>query len=194
MGLTAFNRYVRICKSDQQYRKFFTLRKSRAWLACVWILVALYSALPKLACLQDYMFVPGYALCSTAHLSEGGEMTHYTIVLCLFLLTPLATTIFSYVKVAKTIQTAQCRCIVYDPQKWSKQTHDLHARDQAQQISLRCRFRIYDMLDPILGNRYFKALSSSRNDATKFGATLHVFLLLVQHNKSVYLRRDESRV
>ena len=104
MGLTAFNRYVRICKSDQQYRKFFTLRKSRAWLACVWILVALYSALPKLAGLQDYMFVPGYALCSTAHLSEGGKMTHYTIVLCLFLLTPLATTIFSYIKVAKTIQ------------------------------------------------------------------------------------------
>ena len=104
MGLTAFNRYMRICKSDQQYRKFFTLRKSRAWLACVWIFVALYSALPKLAGLQDYMFVPGYALCGPAHLSEAGKMTHYAIVLCLFLLTPLATTIFSYIKVAKAIQ------------------------------------------------------------------------------------------
>ena len=51
-----------------------------------------------------YMFVPGYALCGPAHLSEARKMTYYAIVLCLFLLTPLAATIFSYIKVAKTIQ------------------------------------------------------------------------------------------
>ena len=33
MGLTAVNRYVKICKPDQQYKKLFSARKSRA-LAC----------------------------------------------------------------------------------------------------------------------------------------------------------------
>ena len=38
MGLTAVNRYMRICKSDQQYKRFFSARKSQALLAFVWIL------------------------------------------------------------------------------------------------------------------------------------------------------------
>ena len=32
MGLTAFNRFMRICQSDQQYRRFFSRRKSPIWL------------------------------------------------------------------------------------------------------------------------------------------------------------------
>ena len=104
MGLTAFNRYMRICKSEQQYKRIFSPWKSRALLACVWILVACYSAVPKLAGLQDYAFIPGYALCGVVHVSESGKIIHYTIVLSLFFLTPLTTTIFSYIKVAKMIR------------------------------------------------------------------------------------------
>ena len=105
MGLTAFNRYMRICKSEQQYKRIFSPWKSRALLACVWILVTCYSAVPKLAGLQDYnAFIPGYALCGVAHLSESGKIIHYTIVLSLFFLTPLTITIFSYIKVAKMIR------------------------------------------------------------------------------------------
>ena len=104
MGLTAFNRYMRICKSEQQYKKIFSPWKSRTWLFCIWIFIACYSAVPKLVGLQDFVFVPGYAMCAPVHLSEAGRMIHYAIVLCLFLLTPLATTIFSYIKVAKMIQ------------------------------------------------------------------------------------------
>ena len=36
MGLTALNRFVRICKSDQQYKRFFSQRKSRILLAAAW--------------------------------------------------------------------------------------------------------------------------------------------------------------
>lgn len=104
MGLTAFNRYMRICKSEQQYKKIFSPWKSRTWLFCIWIFIACYSAVPKLVGLQDFVFVPGYAMCAPVHLSEAGKMIHYAIVLCLFLLQPLATTIFSYIKVAKMIQ------------------------------------------------------------------------------------------
>ena len=104
MGLTAFNRYMRICKSEQQYKTLFSPWKSRAWLACVWLFVACYSAIPKLAGLQDYAFIPGYALCDVVHLSESGKIIHYTIVLSLFFLASLTTTIFSYIKVAKMIR------------------------------------------------------------------------------------------
>ena len=66
MGLTAFDRYMRICKSEQQYKKIFSPWKSRAWLACAWFFIACYSAVPKLADLQDYAFIPGYATCAVA--------------------------------------------------------------------------------------------------------------------------------
>ncbi|CAH3166367.1 unnamed protein product [Porites lobata] len=104
MGLTAFDRYMRICKSEQQYKKIFSPRKSRAWLACAWFFIACYIAVPKLAGLQDFAFIPGYAGCAVAHLSESGKIIHYTIVISLFFLTPLITTVFSYIKVAKMIR------------------------------------------------------------------------------------------
>ena len=104
MGLTAFNRYMRICKSEQQYKRIFSPLKSRALLACAWILVACYIPVPKLTGLQGYLFAPAYALCVPAHLNQTGKVVHYAIVLCFFFLTPLLTTIFSYIKVAKMIR------------------------------------------------------------------------------------------
>lgn len=104
MGLTAVNRYVRICKSDQWYKRLFSARKSNGLLASVWIFVASYTVVPRLFGLQAYEFVPGYAQCSIAHLSDSGKMIHYSIVVTLFFITPLASTIFSYTKVAKMIR------------------------------------------------------------------------------------------
>ena len=104
MGLTAVNRYVRMCKSDQLYNKLFSVWKSNALLASVWTFVACYAAIPRLAGLQAYEFVPGYAQCSIAHLSETGKMINYCIVLILFFLTPLLATTISYIKVAKMIR------------------------------------------------------------------------------------------
>ena len=104
MGLTAFNRYMRICKSEQQYQRIFSPLKSRALLACAWILVACYIPVLKLTGLQDYLFAPAYALCVPAHLNQTGKSVHFAIVVCFFFLTPLFTTIFSYIKVAKMIR------------------------------------------------------------------------------------------
>ena len=103
MGLTAFNRYMRICKSEQQYKRIFSPWKSRALLACAWILVACYILVPKLTGLQDYLFVPAYAHCLPVHLNQTGKVVFFFINLCFFFLTPLLTTIFSYIKVAKMI-------------------------------------------------------------------------------------------
>ena len=104
MGLTAVNRYVRTCRSTQQYDRFFSARKSRLLLAMVWFSVACYTVVPRLVGLQAYEFVPGYAQCSIAHLSEIGKTIHYSIVLIFFFLTPLIATLFSYKRVAKVIR------------------------------------------------------------------------------------------
>ena len=104
MGLTAANRFVRICKSERKYKSLFSAKKSRALLAVVWTFVAFYTLVPRLCGLQAYEFVPGYAQCSIAHLSEIGKMIHYGIVLTLFFITPLIATIISYFKVAKKIR------------------------------------------------------------------------------------------
>ena len=104
MGLTAVNRYVRMCRSNTTYQKIFSPKKSRLWVLFVWLFVACYIAIPKLAKLQDYEFVPGYAQCSIKHLGERGKLIHYIIVLTLFLVIPMVATAFSYSRVLKVVR------------------------------------------------------------------------------------------
>ena len=104
MGLTALNRYTRICKSDQQYKLFFSKKKSRIFLGSAWTFVALYILIPRVTGLQDFHFVPSYAACLNRHLSNFGKIVHYFVVLGLFFVLPLAVTIFSYRKVLKKTQ------------------------------------------------------------------------------------------
>ena len=96
MGLTAVNRYVRICKSNEQYERFFSKTKSRIVLG----FVIFYILITSLTGLQGFHFVPGYAGCLNKHLSQFGTMLHFFVVVGLFFLLPLAVTIFSYIKVA----------------------------------------------------------------------------------------------
>ena len=80
-----------------------TAGKSLLLLSIVWFSIACYAAVPRLAGLQAYEFVPGYAQCSIAHLSKIGKTISYSIVL-IFFLTPLIATLFSYTRVAKVIR------------------------------------------------------------------------------------------
>ena len=104
MGLTAINRYMRICRPDQQYQRLFSVKKSRAILAFVWTFVASVIVVPRLASVQLFEFVPGYAQCSIAHTSESGKTIHYIFIVTMFFLTPLMATIISYIKVGKAIR------------------------------------------------------------------------------------------
>ena len=111
MGLTALNRFVRICKSNEQYKRYFSQRKSRILLAVLWTLVALYIiCMTFLSGLQEFRFHRGYALCLNArHLSKISSIIHYFIIFGLFLILPLAVTIFSYRKVYKKIREHNMR-------------------------------------------------------------------------------------
>ena len=104
MSLTAVNRYFRICRSSTTYQKVFSHTKSRLWLALVWLFVACYIGIPRLANWQGFEFVSGYAQCSIKHLGERAKIIHYSIVLTVFLALPLLATAFCYAKVLKTIR------------------------------------------------------------------------------------------
>ena len=104
MALTALNRYIRMCKSNQQYNLYFSKKKSRILLGSAWKFVALFILIPRLTGLQDFHFVPNYAACLNSHLSNFGKILHYIVVLVLFFVLPLAVTTFSYRKVLKKIR------------------------------------------------------------------------------------------
>ncbi|XP_022807155.1 5-hydroxytryptamine receptor 4-like, partial [Stylophora pistillata] len=104
MGLTAINRYMKICKLDVEYKRFFSPRKSFLVLAFAWGLIACYLLVLHLASLQGFRFVPGYASCLNQNLSTSSKIVQFFIVVSLFFLFPLAVTIFSYRKVSRKIQ------------------------------------------------------------------------------------------
>ena len=105
MGLTALNRFVRICKTDQQYKQFFSQRKCRIMLAVAWTFVALYLiGMTSLSGLQEFRFGKDRAVCLNVHLSKVGSIIHYFVGVGLFFILPLTVTMFSYRKVYKKIR------------------------------------------------------------------------------------------
>ena len=102
MGLTAYNRYVRIVK-PQDYPRIFTAARSKMYVAAIWLTVAGYVSIPKLAGWTEYGFIPGYAVCTIVHPTETMKITHYSVVVSLFFVLPLGVAIVSYYKVFKTI-------------------------------------------------------------------------------------------
>ena len=103
MGLTAFNRYVRIVKTTS-YNGIFSRKKSGTILICLCVFIAGYIIVPHFAGLQEFGFLPHYASCHIIHLTEAGTIAHYSIVLFLFLTLPFSVAIFCYVKVFGAIK------------------------------------------------------------------------------------------
>ena len=103
MGLTAYNRYVRIVKSQDQYSRIFTAARSKMYVAAIWLTVSGYVVIPRIAGWTEYGFIPGYAVCTIVHPTEAMKITHYSVVVSLFFLLPLGTATVSYYKVFKAI-------------------------------------------------------------------------------------------
>ena len=98
MGLTAFNRYVRIVRPGH-YSSIFNARQSKIYVAAIWLIVSGYVFIPKLAGWTDYGFIPGYAVCTIVHPTEAMKIAHYCIVVVFFFLLPLGVATFSYYKI-----------------------------------------------------------------------------------------------
>ena len=103
MALTAFNRYIRIVKTNH-YRQFFSPRRSKLWLFCVWLLLASYLLIARITNWQRYDFVVGFAACSVEHYTENRKLIHYCLVVSVYFGVSFLVATFSYYKVFKAIR------------------------------------------------------------------------------------------
>ena len=98
MGLLALNRYIRIVKTNH-YNGIFSPRKSKIWLSCVWLSLALYLLIARVTNWSTFEFIPGYAVCSVDFSSSENRIVHYSFVLGLFFILPFSIGLFSYFKI-----------------------------------------------------------------------------------------------
>ena len=98
MGLLAFNRYIRIVKTNH-YNKIFSPRNCNVWLSCAWLSLALYLLIGRLTNWSSFGFIPGYAVCSVTFTISENRIIHYCVMSGLFFVLPLSIGIFSYYKI-----------------------------------------------------------------------------------------------
>lgn len=103
MALTAFNRYIRIVKTNI-YNKLFSMRKCKIWILAVWLIVMVYIVSQVMVGNQAIRFVPPYAVCSTTHLKSIQKVVHYSIVIPAFVVAPIAITSACYYKIFRTVK------------------------------------------------------------------------------------------
>ena len=103
MGLLAFNRYLRIVKTNH-YNKIFSPRKSKIWLSCMWLSLAFYLLISRVTNWSTFVFTPGFAVCSVAFTKTESRITHYCFVLGLFFVLPFFIGLFSYYKILVKIR------------------------------------------------------------------------------------------
>lgn len=100
MGVTAFNRYMRVVQT-RHYDKIFSPKRSRLVLVMVWTLIASYVAIPRLTGWYEFGFIPGYTSCHVISLTESRKFVHYCIVVSFFFVFPFAVALICYYKVFK---------------------------------------------------------------------------------------------
>ena len=103
MGLTAFNRYMRVVK-PKHYRVLFSSQRSRLVLGFSWLILLIYITVARCTKWQTFEFMPNYALCTAMYSSEENALIHYCITISLFFLFPFAIFVFSYYNVYRAIR------------------------------------------------------------------------------------------
>ncbi|XP_022777597.1 alpha-2Db adrenergic receptor-like [Stylophora pistillata] len=98
LGLTAFNRYVKIVKTNH-YKKIFSPRRSKIWLSCLWLSLALYLFTLRVTNWIKIDFIQRFALCAFTYPSSEIQIIHYCIAVGFYFVLPLCIGIFSYYKI-----------------------------------------------------------------------------------------------
>ena len=98
LGLTAFNRYMKIVKTNH-YNKIFSTHKSKMWLICLWLTFALYLIIARFTNWLQIKFVQSYAVCAFDFPTSESLIVHYCITVGLLFILPLFIGIFSYYKI-----------------------------------------------------------------------------------------------
>ena len=90
LGLTAFNRYMKIVKTSH-YKKIFSPRRSKIWLSCLWLSLALYLLIARVTNWVKIDFIQDYAVCSFDYPTNVSRIVHYSITVPLFFVLPVRT-------------------------------------------------------------------------------------------------------
>ena len=98
LGLTAFNRYMKIVKTNH-YNKIFSTRRSKMWLIGLWLTFALYLIITRVTNWLRIEFNQSYAVCAFAFPTSEIQIVHFCITVGLFFILPLSIGIFSYYKI-----------------------------------------------------------------------------------------------
>ena len=98
LGLTAFNRYVKIVKTSH-YKKIFSSQRSKIRLSCLWLSLALYLLIVRVTNWLRIEFVQSYAVCVFAFPTSESQIVHYCTTFGLLFVLPLFVGIFSYYKI-----------------------------------------------------------------------------------------------
>lgn len=98
LGLTAFNRYVKIVKINY-YKKIFSPRRSKIWLSGLWLSFALYLFIVRVTNWVEIEFIQSYAVCAFTYPTRKSRIVHYCITVGLLFVLPLCIGIFSYSKI-----------------------------------------------------------------------------------------------
>ena len=98
LGLTAINRYVKIVKTSH-YKKIFSPRRSKIWLSCLWLSLALYLLIARATNWVKIDFIQSYAMCSFRYPTSESQIVHYSITVGLLFVLPLCVGIFTYYKI-----------------------------------------------------------------------------------------------
>ena len=103
MALTAFNRYIRIVRTNS-YQRLFSMRKCQLWIGSVYATVTAYALTQVFVGNQKFQFVPQYAVCTTTHLRESAKVIHYSVIVPAFVICPIVTTTICYYSIFKTLR------------------------------------------------------------------------------------------
>ena len=98
LGLTALNRYMKIVKTSH-YKKIFSPRRSKIWLSCLWLSLALYLLIARATNWVKIDFIQSYAVCSFNYPTNESQIVHYSITVGFLFVLPLCVGIFSYYKI-----------------------------------------------------------------------------------------------
>ena len=96
--LLAFNRYIRIVKTNL-YNRLFSPQKSIIWLCCMWLFLASYLLTGRVSNRLYFEFSPGYEVCTLGFANSTIQIVHFSIIFGFYFLLPFFIGSFSYYKV-----------------------------------------------------------------------------------------------
>ena len=191
MGLTAFNRYVRIVK-PQHYPRIFTDTRSKIYIAAVWLTVAGYvfnSQDGRLDWISLLRWIRRLYRWATHHSHEDSSLYYCRLF---FRSCSTRSCISFLLQGLRENKTSQSKHGFDGPRRGKGKSIDCQ-RDQAYQIARHCCVCLCTVLDSILDHCDDTALRFWCR-STQYPTALSLFDVLLEHYKPIYTRAEFRRI